>query len=347
MNLQRIKHMLFRLSTEEKVLGIGALLVIVSSFLPWYSVVLTYNEQGNTESGFSGDLGVIGFVVFLLVLISLAFMLSEYLHFKLPQFGFKKEKIILFLMGESAFLVLLTLAIYTKRSIDYTNAELRFGLYLSLIGAFMGTFAAYAQIQRLLKKNAQEFFDLPGDEPSDNNPEPENDPDEKVLPEVEEKHIEKHSKSAHKPKQESFFEEDNGHKEEINNYAEETENKEITENYFEEEIEPEIIHQDDKEEIEEAIEPEIIHQDDIDLGINDDALPNASEIIDEDREEKQLGQGSYFLKDAGIHKQPTIKVDIESIKVVEKNIQAPDEPAEEPVAKSEQENEKLSFYNDL
>lgn len=158
MFMRRLKHMLFRLSAEEKVIGIGGLAVILSVFMPWYSVVLSF-EKGVTESGFSGDLGVVGFVVFLITLISLGFLMGDHLHFRLPRFGFGKEGIILFFSAESAFLLLLEIAIFTKRSLDYTNAEIRFGLYMALIGSVLATFAAFAQLQKLQKKEAKSFFE--------------------------------------------------------------------------------------------------------------------------------------------------------------------------------------------
>jgi len=150
--------MLFRLSGEEKAIGIGGLAVVLGVFMPWYTVVMNFDKEV-TESGFSGDLGILGFVVFLLMLLVLGFLMGDHLHFRLPRFGLKKENILLFLSGESAFLLLLALAIFTKRSLDFTNAELRFGLYMALIGAVLSAFAAFAQIQKLQKKETKEFFE--------------------------------------------------------------------------------------------------------------------------------------------------------------------------------------------
>ena len=116
MNFRRIKHMLLRLSPEEKLAGIGAIVVLISTFLPWFSIVFSSAERGTTVSGFSGDLGVIGFVVFLLTAMAITFLMAEHLNFRIPHFGFKKDQIVLFLMGESAFLLLLTIAIYTKHN---------------------------------------------------------------------------------------------------------------------------------------------------------------------------------------------------------------------------------------
>ncbi len=161
MNFRRIKHMLLRLSPEEKLAGAGAIVVLVSAFLPWLSIQFSSVEESATMSGFAGDLGVIGFVVFLLTALAALFLVSRHLNLKIPDFGFRKEQIVLFLMGESAFLLLLTIAVYTKRSLEYTSAEMRFGLYAALIGAVAGTFAAFAQTQKNQKKETEAFFSHP------------------------------------------------------------------------------------------------------------------------------------------------------------------------------------------
>jgi len=158
MNLRRIKHTLLRLTAEEKVIGIGSLVMIIGTFMPWYSVVMNFDKKSLTETGFSGGLGVIGFVIFLMSLISLIVLVGENLHLPLPQFGYKREQILFFFLGESFFLTLLTMAIYTKRSLEFTEAGLRFGIYIVLIGAFFGALSAFALIQKKKNKEVQEFF---------------------------------------------------------------------------------------------------------------------------------------------------------------------------------------------
>jgi hypothetical protein len=53
MNLRRIKHTLLRLTAEEKVIGIGSLIMLVGTFMPWYSVVMNFDKKSLTETGFS------------------------------------------------------------------------------------------------------------------------------------------------------------------------------------------------------------------------------------------------------------------------------------------------------
>ncbi len=178
MKLRRVKHMFLRLSSEEKVTLIGGLLVLFGSFLPWYEVNLKVESQQVIQNAFSGDLGVIGFVIFLVTLLALLYLTGEHMGFNLPSFGYAKEKVILFLMGQSSFLLLLAVAVYTKRSLDFTDAELRFGLYLSLIGAVLATLSIFAFTQRLKKKEVETFFNKEEDEET----EPE---EEEEEPEVE------------------------------------------------------------------------------------------------------------------------------------------------------------------
>ena len=159
MSLRRIKHMFLRLSPEEKVIGAGGLCILIGSFMPWYSVIMSFDKRNVTENGFGGDLGVIGFVIFLMAILAILVLIGEYLHIRLPQLGYSKEQVLFFLMGQNAFLVLLTIAVYTKRSLQFTDAELRFGIYLALIGAFMGAFAAFSQIQKLKRKEVEELFE--------------------------------------------------------------------------------------------------------------------------------------------------------------------------------------------
>lgn len=158
MNLRRIKHTLLRLTAEEKVIGIGSLVMLIGIFMPWYTVVMNFDKKSLTETGFSGDLGVIGFVIFLMSLISLLALVSENMHLPLPQFGYRREQIIFFFLGESFFLTLISMAIYTKRSLEFTEAGLRFGSYTVLLGAFFGALSAFALIQKSKRKEVQEFF---------------------------------------------------------------------------------------------------------------------------------------------------------------------------------------------
>jgi hypothetical protein len=338
MNLRRIKHILLRLSAEEKVVGIGALIVLVSAFLPWYSVTSVVEKDVITQSGFSGDIGVMGFVVFLLTLISLAFLLADHIHIKLPKFGHEKEKIILFLMGQAAFLSLLIIAVYTKRSLEYTNAELRFGLYLSLIGAAVGTFAAYAQIQKLQKKATQDFFANP-EEPSD---EENSAPADEITDTKETIHKApaKNIKTTHKTEQKNFFYEKNSAEDTVAEPAK-ANGGDDDEEYF----------KNTDEEV--AEEQNYENDEDLDFEMTDknlqEDLGDAEEqyIKEEESKEKLAGQGSYFIREAGVEKKPTVKINVESVTPGKKTEDLPPEEIKQDDKKPESANQTMSFYDDL
>jgi hypothetical protein len=158
MNLRRIKHTLLRLTAEEKVIGITAIIIVIATFMPWYSVVMNFDKKSMTETGFSGDLGVIGFVIFIMALITAIVLIAENMRLPLPQFGYKREQILFFFLGQSFFLTLLTMAIYTKRGLEFTDASLRFGIYTTLIAAFFGALSAFALIQKGKKQEVEAFF---------------------------------------------------------------------------------------------------------------------------------------------------------------------------------------------
>ncbi len=366
MNFRRVKHMLLRLSPEQKIAGIGSLIVLASAFLPWYSVVFNFNEKGITESGFSGDLGVIGFVIFLLTGIGLTFLMSEHLYIKLPRFGMKKENITMFLMGESAFLALLTLAVYTKRSLEYTNAELRFGLYLALIGSVLAAFAQYAEMQKSQTKDVQAFF---GQEEVETTAVEsieeefvEEKPEEIVSEMKTEEAIEEpednelfEETTKIEPEQESFFPETNETEETSNtteSIDENTEEPEQVEAIEDEEpqeesaieVEEKIIDEPIAEEssdaveepqeeiISEEVEPEVLENE----TVEEEAPELTVEDVQPKEETRQDDQGSYFTREAGIESKSNIKVDIDSIKKVEKKVKEP-----------EAVQQNMSFYDDF
>lgn len=158
MSLRRIKHTLLRMSAEEKVIGIGSLAIVIGTLLPWYTVVMSFDKKTLTETGFSGDLGVIGFIIFLMAIITGTVLVAENMHLPLPQFGYKREQILFFFLGQSFFLTLITMAIYTKRGLEFTDASLRFGIYTVMIASFFGALSAFALMQKGKKQETEAFF---------------------------------------------------------------------------------------------------------------------------------------------------------------------------------------------
>jgi len=271
MFLRRFKHMLIRLTAEEKVIAVGSLVILFSAFMPWYSVVLNF-EKGVSENGFSGDLGVMGFVIFLMTLLNLAFLLGDYLNFKMPQFGFTKESVLLFLSGETAFLLLLVVAIFTKRSLDYTNAELRFGLYTALIGSVFSAFAAFAQVQKIHKKEARAFFTHDEEPPQEESVELEEKEVKKPRMSKEEKQYYREEptstiEESEEPIQQELLAEEPATEKTLIEEVEEEVANEIDEPYFPQELplepetKPEETKMEEESKLEETLPPKSVNRD--------------------------------------------------------------------------------------
>lgn len=310
MSLRRIKHTFLRLTAEEKVAGLGALLVFIGIFLPWYSVVLNFDKKSITESGLSGDMGVLGFVVLLMMILSFLVLVGEHLHIKLPQFGYSKEQILFFLMGQSAFLVLIAIAVYTKRSLEFTDAGLRFGIYLALVGALLGAFAIFAQIQKFKKKEVHEFFEH--DEATEKETERE------IERHVEEKLEEAEEEPEPEPEEDQML------------FEEETETVVVKESMSEPEPEEEPEMEEEEEKIPEDEMIEEIEE-----------MPKSEPEQEEEEKPEPETQGDYFMREAGVEEEP------EEEKPTEENLSEEEEL--EPEQEEEEEKEKglsMGFYED-
>lgn len=331
MSLRRIKHMLLRLSTEEKVFGLAALIILISTFLPWYSVALNFRESFVTEYGFSGDLGVVGFVVFLLMIVSLAFLTSDRLGIRLPRFGFRKEMIMVFLMGESAFLLLLAVAIYTKRSLDYTSAELRFGLYTALISACIGAFAAIAQLQRNQKKETEAFFGQAEETESFSN-------DEELK--KEESAPEESQKISHesprKPVQERFFEEEQPEEETKTESAVAAE-EDLTESIADEEWAGETAEEENSDEKQDSVIQDYFEEE-----------PVAEPVEKEEPMSALNSQRDFFKRDAGLNAPPFEPAISPPLPAETEPAPLPEEPKKQKIPPADKKPAPANdFYADL
>lgn len=289
MSLRRIKHTFLRLTPEEKVSGLGALLVLIGIFMPWYSVVMNFDKKSITENGLSGDIGVLGFVILLMIILALLVLIGEHLHIKIPKLGYTREQMLFFLMGQSAFMVLLAIAVYTKRSLEFTDAGLRFGIYFALVGAFLGTFAIFSQIQKLKKEEVREFF------------EHEKPTEEAIEDEIEER-IEKQSEEIEEEDQMLFEKETPPEPEPEPEPEEET-------------IEPEEEEKIPEDEMIEEIE-EIIKEEEENAPTEDELNGKDEPVESEEKKPARggektepEGQGDYFMREAGVEEDDETETD--------------------------------------
>lgn len=161
------------LELEEKILNTGALLALLSVFLPWVSGEWLGGDSV-TYSGFGFYTSVMGLAIFALNAALLLLTL-------VPLFGgptiFRRRtrEFLRFIFASQAMiLVLATLSVLTKVTFEFSRMEVRFGVYVCLIGSILSLFEASIRYAHQRKLAEQEPFRHPEDskEVVDTQPEP-------------------------------------------------------------------------------------------------------------------------------------------------------------------------------
>lgn len=157
------KRFLASLDIEEKILLVGSLLAAVSVFFPWLSGEWL-GEEYVSYSGFEFFTSFIGIIIFALHAGLLTIILVPLL--KGPQLIRRKYRdIVRFILSSQAtILSLAAISVLTKITYDYTRMNIRFGIYLTLVGSLISTFYAFWKFQEFRKsQHDQTHFHHPED----------------------------------------------------------------------------------------------------------------------------------------------------------------------------------------
>lgn len=142
----RLKETFFRLPKHIKLIGIGSLVLAVSTFLPWYADLDSY-KIGDEFLGITGPASFVGIVI--LLMAGLSFMLFGYhlMSRRLPHLPVREGIVHLATSIESLFLLLVVNSIYfhPKFGVNITLKESRFGMIAAVIGSVILLVGAYAK----------------------------------------------------------------------------------------------------------------------------------------------------------------------------------------------------------
>lgn len=130
----RLTQIIAELPFEKKLVGIGSILMVVSLFFPWYQDVDSF-RTGDTFTGLTGPLYLIGFTFLVASSLSLMVMVMDYLDKKVPLFKVKASKLHMY-SGIFAFYLL-----FVVGSVYFHPA---FGVNITLKQSGFGMFMAYA-----------------------------------------------------------------------------------------------------------------------------------------------------------------------------------------------------------
>ena len=153
------------LSNEKKILGLAAVISLVSCFLPWYGInSRVINEWWNAF----GSIGsVAGYMVMAFSIAALAIIMLPVikpgidLQKRLPV---QESSLLMFLFGQSFFTTLLFIPVYAQYSlINATNSGTRFGIYITLVSSLVATLVAIGNQRKgeRLEMVQQDFATVP------------------------------------------------------------------------------------------------------------------------------------------------------------------------------------------
>lgn len=162
MPAQRIQDKFNQLPMYQKVIGIGSVIAILSSFLTWYKDIDAF-DRGGSYLGITGPLYLIGYVIICLSVFTLALTVFHLLGKKIPSLPIKESMVYILSGATSLFLLILANSIYfhPKFGLNITSKEYGIGMMLAFIGSVAITIGGVMQnrergTSRLIKEFQEE-----------------------------------------------------------------------------------------------------------------------------------------------------------------------------------------------
>ncbi|MBT3835087.1 hypothetical protein HOF56_02455 [Candidatus Peribacteria bacterium] len=156
-----------RLEIEEKILNIGSTFALIGVFMPWFGG--EWFGEVTTWSGFGFYTSFAGLLIFLSHTFVLALTVLPLLGYQVIKTSFR-DTIRMIVGLECILLVIVVWSVLTNIAFDRAQMEIRFGLYLSLVGSIIVSLYAFLKLQQEKKRNVQEFFHHPEDGDADIQP---------------------------------------------------------------------------------------------------------------------------------------------------------------------------------
>lgn len=127
-----------KLPLPLKITGCGSVIVLVSTVLPWYQDIDTFNT-GDKFLGLNGPLYLLGVFILFLAGSVLTFVVMRALDKKLPKFIVSEDHAYILAGAISLFLLVIASSIYfhPKFGVNITMKEMGFGMMLSFLGNFL------------------------------------------------------------------------------------------------------------------------------------------------------------------------------------------------------------------
>lgn len=150
------------LDIEERFLNGGCLVALIGVFLPWISG----EWLGGDNVTYSGVQFYTAFLGLAVLLMQVAILLITIVPLAtgtvlIPQ---RNQESVRFLLSmQSTVLLLATLSVLTKVTFEFSRIEIRFGVYVALIGSIVASIYAFLRFQQQRRTAAHDLFRHPDD----------------------------------------------------------------------------------------------------------------------------------------------------------------------------------------
>lgn len=157
-----IKQIIHNLAFEKKLIGIGAILMVLSLFFPWYSDIDIY-KSGAVYTGLTGPLYLAGFTFLIIASLSLVVLITDFLDQKIPVFNIRASNFFLPAGIFSFYLLVLINSVFFDRNfgINITLKQSQFGMFLAFVATALIIIGGYllTRERKTILKNFQNEVD--------------------------------------------------------------------------------------------------------------------------------------------------------------------------------------------
>jgi len=148
------------LDLEEKILNTAALVALAGLFLPWISGEWMGGETV-LHSGFGFFTSFLGIATLLLLGTILSITIVPVCGGPIVVKKKLKDVVRLCLALQGAVLILATLSVLTRITLEFPRLEIRFGIYVTLVGALITSLYAFLRLQEFRRHQPQAMFHHP------------------------------------------------------------------------------------------------------------------------------------------------------------------------------------------
>lgn len=148
------------LELEEQILNVSAMVSLIGVLLPWMGGEWLGGDNV-TYSGLGFYTSFIGLTVFLLQTFILLITVIPLTGGPVLIRRRHREVVRLGATGLSSILILASLSVLTKVTFEFSRMEIRFGIYVTLVGSLVATLYAFLRFQEQRKSSVQELFHHP------------------------------------------------------------------------------------------------------------------------------------------------------------------------------------------